>query len=450
MASSTQPLAIVSADGHCGAKPETYKPYLERRWWPHLAELEREDQEWSSLPIWREPDQETLSAIDPHGAITSGGRTGAWDFERRLNELDRDGIAGETLGQGHQLASPLWFGEENLSAYPVELRTVGARAHHRWVADAISASGGRFLGFADPGPCHDLEETVQDLIWLRDNGFVAVGLPGILADPELPPLFDAYYEPFWAACDDLGLRLYVHAGYGVEQGTFFEVTDPTQPHDDALGGLKKRVMFVTRQRRVFWQLLLGGVFDKHPSLKLVFTELRSFWVKPLLDYLDERMKRSDSGLEKRPSEYFAEHCFVTPSAIRRAEVVGRHDVGVGHLMFGADFPHVESTWPNTRDWIRATFDGVPEDEARRILGTNAIELFGFDRARLEQVAEKIGPSPHEVLGAHDVDPRVIGHFDGRSGFNKPLDPPLDGWGLEEMLGADLATCAHPQLDVPTA
>ena len=438
---SARPLVIVSADGHCGAKPASYRPYLERRWWPQLAELEEEDREWSSLPIWRDPDAETLAVIDPDGAIPSGGRTGAWDFERRLAELDRDGIAAETLGQGTQLASPLWFGEENLRAYPAELRTAGHRAHHRWVADAIASSGGRFLGFADPGPCLDLTETVGDLAWLRQHGFVAVGLPGILADPALPPLYDPYHEPFWSACADLGLHLYVHAGYGVTQGTFFETTDPTRPHDDDLGGLAKRVMFVTRQRRVFWQLLLGGVFDRHPSLKLVFTELRSYWVKPLLDHLDQWMDRSGAGLARRPSEYFAEHCFVTPSAIRRLEVQGRHDVGVDRLMFGADFPHVESTWPNTRDWIRATFDGVPEPEARRILGENAVDLFGFDRPRLEQVASTVGPRPADVLGSHAVDPRLVAHFDVRSGFHKPPDPPLDGWGLDEMLAADLASRA---------
>jgi hypothetical protein len=197
---------------------------------------------------------------------------------------------------------------------------------------------------------------------------------------------------------------------------------------------------------VFWQLLLGGVFDRHPSLKLVFTELRSYWVKPLLDHLDQWMDRSGAGLAHRPSEYFAEHCSVTPSAIRRLEVEGRHDVGVDRLLFGADFPHVESTWPNTRDWIRATFQGVPEAEARRILGENAIDLFGFDRTRLEQVAAAVGPLPADVLGAHPVDPRLIAHFDARSGFHKPPDPALDGWGLDEMLAADLAaTVGLPRL-----
>jgi hypothetical protein len=49
-----------------------------------------------------------------------------------------------------------------------------------------------------------------------------VSVPGTVADPDLPPLYDDYYEPFWAACADLGLTLFLHAGHGNRQGEYLQ------------------------------------------------------------------------------------------------------------------------------------------------------------------------------------------------------------------------------------
>jgi hypothetical protein len=170
-----------------------------------------------------------------------------------------------------------------------------------------------------------------------------------------------------------------------------------------------------------WQLMLGGVFDRHPKLRMAITEVRADWVPLTLAQLDRRAAELDTPLKKRPSEYFAAHCGVTPSSIRRSEVQMRYEIGVKQLLFGMDYPHYEGTWPNTPDWIRAAFVGVPENEARAILGENAIDLYRLDRPRLHQLAERIGPSVSDVLVAKtEVAPSLLDHFDSRAGFrHKP-------------------------------
>ena len=75
-------------------------------------------------------------------------------------------------------------------------------------------SNGRLFGIADPGPCLDLDDTVQELHWLAEHGFVGVAPPGNVADPSLPPLTSRHWDPFWAACEQLGLVLTVHAAFG--------------------------------------------------------------------------------------------------------------------------------------------------------------------------------------------------------------------------------------------
>ena len=67
----------------------------------------------------------------------------------------------------------------------------------------------------------------------------------------------------------------------------------------------------------------------------------------------------------------------------------RHEIGIDSLLFGADHVHYEGTWPNTWDWIRDAFQGVPEQEARAILGDNAIRVFNLDAAKLNTIVAAI-------------------------------------------------------------
>jgi hypothetical protein len=76
----------------------------------------------------------------------------------------------------------------------------------------------------------------------------------------------------------------------------------------------------------------------------------------------------------------------------------RHRIGVDKLMWGSDYPHMEGTWPNTMESLRATFGSYPEDEVRRILGTTAAEVYGFDLEALGPIGDKIGPSLSDIAG----------------------------------------------------
>jgi hypothetical protein len=126
----------------------------------------------------------------------------------------------------------------------------------------------------------------------------------------------------------------------------------------------------------------------------------------------------------KPSEYWQRNFAVVASSPRCAEICMRSEIGPETLMFGTDYPHAEGTWPNTLDWLRATFAGVPEDEARLILGENAVRFYGLDRKQLQAVADRVGPRPADILGqGARIDPKLIHHFDKRSGYLK--EPEFD-------------------------
>jgi predicted TIM-barrel fold metal-dependent hydrolase len=453
-------LIVISGDGHAAAPLEQYRPYLESKYHDALDALLPEQTEYQQrIAGPAHPTPDALAVFDDRGAMADGGEAGSYDIDVRLREMDAEGCACEILHSGTQSAPPLWYGSANRQ-HPAELQFAGVRAYHRWLADFMGAADGRLVGVGEPGPCLDMDATIRELEWLAENGFVSVGVPGIIADTSLPRLLDAYYEPFWSACAHLGLVLSVHAGWGLPQGAIYQFFDAIAAHAPDLGELdQEQIEQITTMmaqeldvaddsplrlelgpRRVMWQLMLGGVFDRHPRLKLALTEIRADWVPPTLTALDRLADESHAPMAMKPSEYYERNCAVSPSSIHRAEVEMRHDIGLHQLLFGMDYPHHEGTWPNTREWIQVALAGVSEGEARLILGENAIAFYGLDRERLAKVAERIGPAPEDVLGdTHHVDERLVEHFHKRAGFSRAADPvdieAVDAAFRDDLVGA---------------
>jgi hypothetical protein len=97
-----------------------------------------------------------------------------------------------------------------------------------------------------------------------------------------------------------------------------------------------------------------------------------------------------------PSEYFHRNFWVAASFLRPSEAPLRHDVGIDHIMWGADYPHSEGSYPYTTEALRAAFGGVPPWEVRQMVETNAADLYGFDLDALRPIGEAIGPTVDEV------------------------------------------------------
>ena len=100
----------------------------------------------------------------------------------------------------------------------------------------------------------------------------------------------------------------------------------------------------------------------------------------------------------------------------------RHEIGIDNIVFGRDYPHPEGTWPNTKEWLRDAFAGVPENELRMVLGENAIKMLSLDAAELETIADRVGFTVGDVIGpGSEIDPRIIESWDTRSGYLKPAE-----------------------------
>jgi predicted TIM-barrel fold metal-dependent hydrolase len=381
---------VISSDCHAGLPPERYRDYLDPKY--------REAFD-AALPIQiretREAAKKFLVA-DVNREWRKGRErdlAGAWDHDERIRVLDADGIAGEVIfpdGITEMNMPPFGAGISLPTDPPIvpELQWAGARAHNRWLAEFCQMAPERRAGVAIAPICWDVDTALAEIRWAKRSG-----LRGILI-PSRWGRLDAYhhpkYEPIWAACADLGLVVHLHSGAA-----------PMEDYGDHLGMMGIYISEVCWwSARPLWFLIWGGVFERHPTLKVAVTESTTVWVPELLALLDFRYdathyaaKLGDytSHLRHRPSEYFRRNVFLGASCMPRREVELRHAIGLRNVMWGSDFPHPEGSWPTTREQLRESFHGVPEAELEAMLGGNAARVYGFDAEKLAPIAARIGP-----------------------------------------------------------
>jgi predicted TIM-barrel fold metal-dependent hydrolase len=447
----TERLIIVSGDSHATLLPDVWAEYVEPEYDHLLPEFRSDNENYLALMgLFSQFTPELLEVIDTEEIWRSGGYSGAWDLDRRLAEMDRDGVAAELVFPGDSRAilplTPMY------RRYPQEVIAAGARMYHRWIADAFGSAAGRILPVGDPASGVDMDSTLAELEWTADHHFVGAHVPGVKAR-GLPALYDEYWDPFWSRCADLGIAVAVHAGYGSEQAEFMSKIEGIKRQLDASGGddlldaiINNAEGFFSldlRPRRAMWQMMLGGVFDRHPELRLLLAEVRADWLPATLRHLDAAYARSrdDVPAQRPPSEYWHASCLSALSFVHKSEVAMRHEIGIETITFGRDYPHTEGTWPNTADWLSDAFAGVPEGELRLMLGENTIRFLGLDRNALAAVAERIGPTVADVTGrTPELDERLVANWDARGGYLKPPEQ-VDDEAIDVLLAEDLVNVA---------
>jgi len=106
-------------------------------------------------------------------------------------------------------------------------------------------------------------------------------------------------------------------------------------------------------------------------------------------------------LPRPPREYFKTNCYVG-TFFTDDDIATSHEVGVDRLMWGADYPHHEGTWPYTELALRRNFANMPYDEIKKITSQTAAAVYHFDLAFLDSLASTLGPKVTDVERPLDV------------------------------------------------
>ena len=421
--SEGRPYVVVSADAH--ASPDTLEEFLS-----YVDPAHREavaafgDLSSVAIPAFGGVDPGEVDDSDAVRAVATRRLAGMgvdtraaapwlarygeeWVFAsdaggRRLAYLEEQGIHAEVVFPGPVLAgglSPAMYlgGHTATDLGPV---WPALWAYYRWLAEFVAAAPGRRTGCI-PIDLHDLDRAVEAIAWTRERGIHGgIMLPAMSLRNGLPGYADEYYEPLWNACEEYGVVVNLHTG---ASGM---ATDARQLYDDRHGGYLGLYETFVFTRRPLWFMILGGVFDRHPDLRVVVTENGVQWLPSLVRDLESFFDTHGgapvrSFLRMRPSEYVDRHVFLGGSLMQRADAERRHEIGVDRLMWGADYPHLEGAAPVHRLVLRQVFGGLPESELRPILGGTACRVFGFDGSLLQEVADRTGPTVADLADPLD-------------------------------------------------
>ncbi len=418
---STEPVIIVSADTHVGPRlVEDLRAYCPPK---YLDDFDRYTADDAERKAARQRFLSTLDAFEHPNMRTAGH----YDHEARMADYDRDGVAAGVIFHGSENGELIPFerrimGRRPLpeSARDLELLAVGRQIYNRWLADFVSQAPERHVGLAQL-PIWDVELARAELVRAADSGLRGVNFPVI--QDGIPGYNLPEWESLWSLCEERQLPLVTHVGGGGRVG------------HDSPGGLLIDIVEVTGwlSRRAIWWLILAGVFERHPGLKLVVTETPGNWwpatVQELESVYDLRVDRPKSQFKdlvpRRPTEYMARNVFFGASGASAFEAQEAIAHGVeSNLLWGSDYPHIEGTFLYCEDAsmpsvtklsLRNTFGAIAEGHTRRMVGLNAIEVYNLDRDVLAHIARRIdAPTATELATPIDSIPEGAGSLAFRS------------------------------------
>jgi predicted TIM-barrel fold metal-dependent hydrolase len=285
---------VVTCDSHAGPLlKEQMRQYCPAS---HLQEFDEfADQATSSrLPSGLalrervEADPRAGAAASWDNSLTDGG----WDMTARLHDMNYDGIAAEIIFHGLNAGrvEPMPFGGMfGMEPDDKELVGLGRHMYNQWLADFVSMEPERHAGLCHL-PMWDVDGAVEEMEWAREAGLRGINFPRPQAG--LLPYNHPDWEPFWSAAEALEMPLSTHAQSDGGPGSF---ASPGQ------GNLLIGILEVTgyAARRALHYLVYGGVFDRHPGLKLVFTEQPGEWWRPMLDEMDSLYLMPSRSLRPR-------------------------------------------------------------------------------------------------------------------------------------------------------
>lgn len=299
-----------------------------------------------------------FTSPEARGLLARGydlARPGVYDVKARLADQETDGLDGEVL-----------YPSVIFNAYQLpdrEILKAAFRAYNDWTAEYCAQAPGRLFPLA----CiqlYDIEDAIKELARAKSLGHVGACIAAT-APPDMR-YTQPFYEPFWAAAQEMEMPLTMHLFTGATPNHGLPFHEATYPL--AFAG----VMFTIAD------LIHSGVCERFPGLRFVITEFEAGWTAIMLRRLDWAYIRhggaATAGIPELPSHYWRQNFFVTfeddDLAVRTRDVIDPKT-----LLWGSDYPHGDSIFPNSQPTLARILDDCPPDERLAMTAKNVTELY---------------------------------------------------------------------------
>jgi uncharacterized protein len=321
----------------------------------------REDRAWSTYGSKKADGRMTPF---PSIGLTEEVEPDVWrpsSVKHRLEDMDRDNVYASVI-----------YNFVNWSFENPELKGLCIHAFNDWTAEFCSTP--RLIGVAVL-PTYDVRAAVAELRHIVDLGFRMVMFD---VGGATPPIHDPAWDELWGLAAESGtiVSAHIEANFPLPPRTKkFE----TQPRFDwtwlNIAGIAQTGL---KLAPVLAQVTMCGLFERHPDLKFVLGESSIGWVPFVLERLDfecQNYRDHASGLPKtRPSELFRSNMYCTFQN-DKVGVTLIPQVGEDNVMWAADYPHGDGTFPNSIDAVEEIFADSPPDIRRKATHDTAKALF---------------------------------------------------------------------------
>ena len=292
------------------------------------------------------------------GGEVARRQVGGWDMDVRLADNAREGVDYQMLFPSH-LATPTYMRGE--------LGAALARAYNNWVKKLVAGKQERLwpVGMLPWGHPEALLEELDYSVGTL--GFKAVHLTPYTHDHTLD---NPVFEPLFDRAERLGVPLMLHpASHGElinRYDNFFAMHVLGRPFNCTAGLVA---------------LVTGGIFERHPNLKVAFFECSAEWILYWMHRMDDDYERMKNGftpkITRKPSDYVKKNCYVTCEADERMLRLALEEFSEDRVLLASDYPHFDSEYPGTVHRLRERND-ITEAQKEKILDHNPREFLGLD------------------------------------------------------------------------
>ena len=374
---------LISADDHVSEGPGVWVDRVPSRIKDKVPQI----RDINGLSTWFIGDEQVFRAgyardqkeIDLRNAAPRPGnevRPGDWDPVERLKDYDQDGVDAAVLFPNFSR----FTGDPLGQIKDREVRLACIQAYNDWMVEEFCAADSKRLIPLALIPPWDVELAMGEAQRAAVKGHRGAVFGAALDVFGYTPTWDKYWDPFYATLEDLGVPLIFHQpSASLDRPIFLDpkVELPLYIRTSARIAHTHSLVYPT------CELLMSGILERHPRLKVLLAESGVSWLLYTLSQCDYNYRLfspyDDNELKMLPSDYFRRQCHagfwsdvITPDVVEW--------VGEENILWEGDYLHTIATFPQSQKIISESLGKITDEAMRaKILAGNSVKLFGLNR-----------------------------------------------------------------------